>query len=96
MLLDLEMPEMSGDEVLEWIRGGDQPDRIRELPVVVVTGIEDPERRERVRELGADAVVEKTANPVEFAGRLRRACEEWIPGLRSDRGGGSEGRSEVS
>lgn len=70
MVLDLEMLEMSGEEVLEWMRSEERPRWIRQLPVVVVTGIEDLERLDRVGALGANAIVTKEADPAQFATKL--------------------------
>lgn len=56
VMLDLELPDITGFELLRWIRA--KPE-IQELPVVVVTGSEYPEEGEVAGELGANAFFRK-------------------------------------
>lgn len=56
--LDVGLPGRSGIEVLREIRQG-QPD----LPIVMLTGYDDPERRQECLDAGASEVVSK---PLEF------------------------------
>ncbi|HWF18811.1 MAG TPA: response regulator [Verrucomicrobiae bacterium] len=56
-LLDLHLPQMSGFEVLQWIRA--QPN-LTNLPVVVLSGTKDPSHFEEAQRLGANACVPKT------------------------------------
>lgn len=59
VLLDLEMPEMDGFAVLEWIRSHPS---LSALPVVVQTGREDVEAIDRCFHLGATSFVTKPPN----------------------------------
>ena len=54
ILLDLEMPDMNGLEVLKRLK-----ERGVRVPVVVFTGMQDAAGRERAQELGATRVVLK-------------------------------------
>ena len=54
LLLDLNMPEMSGLELLELLRG-----RKVGIPVIIVTAQGDPTVRERARRAGAFAIFDK-------------------------------------
>ncbi|HVY98725.1 MAG TPA: response regulator [Dongiaceae bacterium] len=66
MLLDLNMPEMGGIELLELLRGrGDT------IPVIVVTAQNDPGVLDRARRAGAFAVLEKPVDDtlIETIGR---------------------------
>ena len=51
MLLDLLLPVMDGFQVLEWIR---RQDRIKDLPVIVLSNVREPNMVERAQQLGAD------------------------------------------
>jgi len=74
VLLDLKLPELSGIEVLQWIRT--QPS-IEDLPVIVLSSSREPSDMARARSLGIDAYEVK---PVEFATLLatvRSIAERW-------------------
>ncbi|MGM0575966.1 MAG: response regulator [Myxococcota bacterium] len=66
VLLDLTMPEMDGFEALRQIRAA-RPD----VPVVVVSADVQPLARERVREAGAVAFLEKPLDGAALAEVLR-------------------------
>ncbi|OFZ87692.1 MAG: hypothetical protein A2W21_14470 [Betaproteobacteria bacterium RBG_16_66_20] len=57
ILLDLLMPDASGFDVLEWLRGERSPNR--STPVLVVSVLDDPESIERCRRLGASVHIVK-------------------------------------
>jgi CheY-like chemotaxis protein len=59
VLLDLDMPEMDGFQVLESLRGDP---KFRDLPVIVVTGREDVEAVDRAFAVGATSFVVKPLN----------------------------------
>ncbi len=74
VLLDLKMPELSGLEVLQWIRS--QPP-LEGLPVIVLSSSREPSDMARAKGLGIDAYEVK---PVEFAaliGTVRSIAERW-------------------
>jgi CheY-like chemotaxis protein len=56
VLLDVMLPGYSGIQVLEAMRGDE---RLREVPVVVVSAWQTPEDREAVTAAGADAFLAK-------------------------------------
>ena len=58
LLLDLEMPEMNGFEVLEHVRS----DPASTLPVIVITGREDFVSIDRAYALGASSFANKPVN----------------------------------
>jgi two-component system chemotaxis response regulator CheY len=60
VLLDLNMPDIGGIEVVEFIRG---QDRLRGLPIVVVTTRGDEASRERALGAGASRFVTKPFTP---------------------------------
>ena len=74
ILLDIEMPKKSGLEALEEIREED-PD----VPVVIVSGANQPEICERALDLGAVNFIRKPFDPEEIrfvVERIRAALEE--------------------
>ena len=60
LLLDIKMPGMDGFAVLEEIR---RDERLRRLPMVVLTGSDAGTDRNRSYDLGANAYIQK---PLEF------------------------------
>lgn len=71
MLLDIMMPEMDGFEVLELVR---LTKSTLELPVIVLTGSDDPETKLRSLELGATDILNKPVDPSELTVRVRNAA----------------------
>ena len=61
MLLDLNMPQTSGFDVLRWLRA--QPD-FKRLSVVVMTGSKESEDVQKAYQLGADSYLVK---PTKFS-----------------------------
>ncbi len=71
LVADLLMPELDGASLIEIIRSYL---RVRSLPVIVLTGLSDSPKIERVQSLGVNAVLVKgnaTAN--EIADTIRQA-----------------------
>jgi len=66
---DLEMPQLDGFSLLARIRGSEDA-RIKALPVVVISGHEDAEHKQRAKELGANDFIAKTADAPEVLSRL--------------------------
>ena len=67
VLLDVLMPGMNGDQVLERLKGDP---RLRHIPVVMVTGLEDVGSAVRCIELGADDYLPKPIDPVLLGARI--------------------------
>ena len=77
VLLDSRMPEMDGVEVLRALRS--RP-ATRTLPVIVVTGEGEVDRRVRALEAGADDYLAKPVSTAELVARVRaqlRGQAEW-------------------
>ena len=66
---DLDMPRLNGFGLLSRIRGSDDA-RVRALPVVVISGNDDLEAKQRARQLGANDFIAKTADAPEVLARL--------------------------
>ena len=72
MLLDMEMPEMDGFQVLEQLTA----DRaLRDLPVIVTSSLEGVANIVRCIELGADDYLHKPVNPVLLKARIGSSLE---------------------
>lgn len=68
IVLDLEMPGMDGRDTLRSIRSGIHTAAI---PVVVLTGNDDPETEIELMDLGADDYIRKPIDPPRFITRIR-------------------------
>ncbi len=75
VLLDLNLPEVHGFDVLKWIRA--QPVHSG-LPVVVFTSSAREEDRARALELGASEYLQKPVVPGGFQEVARRVSEQWL------------------
>src|SRR5688572_4173489 len=69
VFLDLSMPKLDGFGVLQLARGS-AVQRIRELPVVVISGDEEPATKTRARDAGANDFIGKTADAPEVLARI--------------------------
>jgi class 3 adenylate cyclase len=67
VLLDVLMPGMNGDQVLERLK--DDP-KLRHIPVIMVTGLDDVGSAVRCIELGADDYLPKPIDPVLLGARI--------------------------
>src|SRR5215469_8571465 len=64
LLLDLEMPRLSGFGVLEWLR---KHPHLRPYRVVVISASQNEKEMERAAAMGADLCLPKTCDPAELA-----------------------------
>ena len=72
VLLDVQMPAMDGYQVLEQLKADP---RLRDLPVIMISAVEELESVVRCIELGAQDYLPKPFNPVLLRARLT-ACLE--------------------
>jgi len=68
MVLDLNMPDIGGIEVLEFVRG---QDTLRKLPVLIVTTRGDDQSRDRVLQAGATSFLAKPFTPDSIIAEVR-------------------------
>ncbi|MEP6997656.1 MAG: adenylate/guanylate cyclase domain-containing protein, partial [Betaproteobacteria bacterium] len=73
LLLDIEMPEMDGFQVLEQLVNDLQ---LRDLPVIVTSSLEGLENVVRCIELGAEDYLTKPVNPVLLKARIGASLEK--------------------
>lgn len=66
---DISMPRLDGFEVLSRVRAS-REERIRQLPVIIISGDEDEATRRRAREAGANDFISKTADATEVLARI--------------------------
>lgn len=69
MVLDLNMPDVGGVEVVEFVRA---QDRLRELPILIVTTRGDDESRAQVLAAGASSFLTKPFSPGDILDEVRR------------------------
>lgn len=74
ILLDLKMPRMDGLQVLERVRSDD---RLRSLPIVMLSSSREDGDKRRSYELGANAYVVKPVDFDEFKATVRRIGRFW-------------------
>lgn len=72
VILDLNMPDVHGLEVLRFVRGHE---RFRSLPVVILTTRGDDESRESALRDGATLYLTKPFTPAAFAPEIRRLLD---------------------
>lgn len=85
ILLDLKLPRVDGLEVLRRIR---QDDRVKLVPVVILTSSDEERDRISGYELGANSYINESMDFGEFSEAVRRLGLYWLilnrpPRLRS-------------
>ena len=73
MLLDMEMPELDGFQVLEQMVGDP---KLKDIPVIVTSSLEGDANVVRCLELGADDYLHKPVNPVILKARINSSLEK--------------------
>jgi two-component system, chemotaxis family, chemotaxis protein CheY len=68
LVLDLNMPDIGGLEVVEFVRG---QDKLKTLPILIVTTRSDDGSRERVLAAGASRYLTKPFTPESILGEVR-------------------------
>lgn len=77
VLLDLNIPRISGMKVLEWVR---QEPLFAHLPVLIYTSSDDPKDRERARQLGANDYILKPMGIDKTMSAVQQIKERWLEG----------------
>ncbi|MFA5954853.1 MAG: response regulator [Patescibacteria group bacterium] len=74
ILLDIILPELDGYEVLKKLRGSE---KTRDIPVILLSNLSQPEQLERGKELGAvDYLVKANHVPADIVARLEKFFSE--------------------
>ena len=81
LLLDLNLPAMSGFELLAWLRRQAQLP-LRDLPVVIFSSSARPEDRKRAHELGANEYLQKPTSGAQFLLVAQELRRNWLDSPR--------------
>ncbi|MEM1172724.1 MAG: adenylate/guanylate cyclase domain-containing protein [Cyanobacteria bacterium P01_H01_bin.35] len=73
VLLDIMMPQMNGYEVLETLKADP---KLRHIPVIMISAVDDIESIVRCIELGAEDYLSKPFNPVLLKARINACLEK--------------------
>ena len=68
ILMDIQLPEVSGEEVTQWIKSDDE---LRHIPVVAITAFAMKGDEERIRSRGCDAYLSKPISVTKFLETVR-------------------------
>ena len=72
ILMDIQLPEISGLEVTQWLK---EDDDLSHIPVVAVTAFAMKGDEERIREGGCEAYISKPISVSHFLDTIRRLLE---------------------
>ena len=73
ILLDIEMPGMDGFAVCQQLK---QDQELRQIPVIILTGTQDPKLNEKAFRAGADVTVLKSVSGERLTIMIRIALEK--------------------
>jgi two-component system cell cycle response regulator DivK len=73
ILMDIQLPEVSGLEVTKWLK---EDDKLRDIPVVAVTAFAMKGDEERIREGGCEAYISKPISVATFLETIRHFVGE--------------------
>ena len=76
ILMDIQLPEVSGLEVTKWLKEDDQ---LRKIPVVAVTAFAMKGDEERIRRGGCEAYLSKPISLSHFIETVRRFIGDPLP-----------------
>lgn len=69
IIMDIQLPEVSGLEVTRWIKNDD---KIKGIPIVAVTAFAMKGDEEKIREGGCEAYIAKPISVTQFIDTVRR------------------------
>ena len=73
ILMDIQLPEVSGLEVTKWLKDDEE---LRDIPVIAVTAFAMKGDEERIRQGGCEAYISKPISIVAFLETVRRYLGE--------------------
>ena len=73
ILMDIQLPEVSGLEVTKWLK---DDDTLRDIPVIAVTAFAMKGDEERIREGGCEAYISKPISVTMFLDTVRQFIGE--------------------
>ena len=73
ILMDIQLPDVSGLEVTKWIKGDDD---LKTIPIIAVTAFVMRGDEERIREGGCEAYIAKPISVVNLLRTVRRLLNQ--------------------
>ena len=73
ILMDIQLPEVSGLEVAKWLK---EDDELRQIPVIAVTAFAMKGDEEKIREGGCEAYLSKPISVVKFLETVRNYASD--------------------
>jgi two-component system, cell cycle response regulator DivK len=73
VLMDIQLPEVSGLEVVRWLKDDDE---LRAIPIIAVTAFAMKGDEERIRSGGCEAYISKPISVLMFLDTIRRFIGE--------------------
>ncbi len=73
ILMDIQLPEISGLEVTKWLK---EDEELSHIPVVAVTAFAMKGDEERIREGGCEAYISKPISVAHFLDTIKRLIEK--------------------
>jgi two-component system cell cycle response regulator DivK len=73
ILMDIQLPDVSGLEVTKWIKGDDD---LKTIPIIAVTAFVMKGDEEQIREGGCEAYIAKPISVVNFLRTVRRLLNQ--------------------
>ena len=74
ILLDLDLPRLKGDQVLEFIKGDDS---LKEIPVIIFSSHDTAESKHHAYHLHANSYVVKPIDMETFTAKVQAIAEYW-------------------
>tara|TARA_B100001564_G_C20537139_1_gene622584 strand:- start:531 stop:980 length:450 start_codon:yes stop_codon:yes gene_type:complete len=75
ILLDLNMPGLDGRKVLRKIKGNE---RLKEIPVIILTTSNDEKDIDECYKIGANTYIKKPVDMESFVASIKRLKEYWL------------------
>ena len=69
ILMDIQLPEISGLEVTKWLK---EDDKLKSIPVIAVTAFAMKGDEEKIRQGGCEAYISKPISVMHFLETIRR------------------------
>ena len=76
ILMDIQLPEVSGLEVTKWLK---EDETLRHIPVIAITAFAMKGDEERIRQGGCEAYISKPISVVKFIETVRTYLGEGEP-----------------
>ena len=73
IIMDIQLPEVSGLEVTKWLK---EDDELRKIPVIAVTAFAMKGDEEKIREGGCEAYISKPISVSHFIGTIKQILGE--------------------